>query len=606
MSTLPASLAHWAELLERLSPDLQASLSGMLVLLERLIGPMPAPARPGSGDPRGYGGVARAGPPERLLLSEWLFAEELPDEFLRRAAQNEQQHLLLERETPAEARACRVFLDTGPLQAGSPRVAQLAVLLCLQKRAIQAKASFGWSLKQDSFEADFDAAGWERLGQNKQNALPGSGDLPKTWEGCTIQERWLVGSKALLRLRHSGPVIVLEDTLEESQAVSVSLALPGSAPKTLILPLPPSKNCLALLQPPPAPIKTAAPVKAQTPRPSRPSERPRIPGVGLLWGRFTNWLAVAAPNEIRTYKLQLLSKPRIEKTGVSWLVEGDRLVAYGFVHSRMIRITVDSGGVAWLYGLAGPDKRPSYIRRWRLDGVQVEPGASPTSLVELHGQFWFVDGRSRLCMLGWEHKGHRAGQISSVGVGDGKWSCTQTEGGIWVGRRGGNLLNAVRNSSRILLIGNAPSVGNWATGIQLMEASHFLAYEGPWNDSLSLAWESNGQWQLIAGSGFISSSSHGQLLNPPHPPLLCCYDGTTPMLFSASGNQLHLTRPGGTTLWRQLSSPHRALVAGRPQWRSIPGTESRIDIPIVYLTNTGEVRLEWVTEQSPLILEEGQ
>ena len=45
------------------------------------------------GELRGYDGLTRRGSPERLLISEWLLATEAPDEFVRRAAFNEQAFL---------------------------------------------------------------------------------------------------------------------------------------------------------------------------------------------------------------------------------------------------------------------------------------------------------------------------------------------------------------------------------------------------------------------------------------------------------------------------------------------------------------------------------
>ena len=69
-------------------------LGPWLQRLSLAMGPLRAERHLGSGNPDGVGGLSRRGTYERLLVSEWLFADELPDEFARRAAM--QEHLFLE------------------------------------------------------------------------------------------------------------------------------------------------------------------------------------------------------------------------------------------------------------------------------------------------------------------------------------------------------------------------------------------------------------------------------------------------------------------------------------------------------------------------------
>ena len=54
----------------------------------------------GDGEPDGYDGIASRGIYERLVTSEWLLADEEPDEFDRRAAMGEHTFTRLAR--PAE------------------------------------------------------------------------------------------------------------------------------------------------------------------------------------------------------------------------------------------------------------------------------------------------------------------------------------------------------------------------------------------------------------------------------------------------------------------------------------------------------------------------
>ena len=97
------------------------ALGAMVQRLSALIGRMNATYFHGV-DPDGFDGVEQRGEYHRLLTSEWLLAEEVPDEFLRRAAMNEHLFLRLARNEPQGGRRTLVFLDAGPMQLGSPRL----------------------------------------------------------------------------------------------------------------------------------------------------------------------------------------------------------------------------------------------------------------------------------------------------------------------------------------------------------------------------------------------------------------------------------------------------------------------------------------------------
>ncbi|GAA1178602.1 hypothetical protein GCM10009664_51370 [Kitasatospora gansuensis] len=133
-SRLPAALAPWAGTLSVISPELAVALGPLLRRLDALIGDR-EPVADVHGDPDGLGGLARSGRPDQLLPSEWLLADEYPEEFLRRLVDGELLHLAPEFSTPTVRGRLVALVDAGPAQAGAGRLVQLAALLVLHRRA---------------------------------------------------------------------------------------------------------------------------------------------------------------------------------------------------------------------------------------------------------------------------------------------------------------------------------------------------------------------------------------------------------------------------------------------------------------------------------------
>ena len=146
---LPPSLSPWAALLQIFPHDLALAIAPLVQRLDAALGPQHNAHR-SSGEPDGFDGLARRGSPEGLLLSEWLLAEEMPDEFLRRAASGEQAFLQTARREPAVPRVCVALFDAGPNQIGAPRLAQIAALVVLARRAMDASTPFFWGVLQHS------------------------------------------------------------------------------------------------------------------------------------------------------------------------------------------------------------------------------------------------------------------------------------------------------------------------------------------------------------------------------------------------------------------------------------------------------------------------
>ncbi|MET1077282.1 MAG: hypothetical protein ABWY06_04595 [Pseudomonas sp.] len=145
---LPDSLQPWSEWLEWFAPERASALGDLLGRLNTLLGPMRERQSGGQPEPEGLGDLQRRGPYERLLSSEWLLADELPDEFLRRAAGGEHLFLAPQQRARQANRLIVALFDAGPRQLGAPRLVHLAMLILLARRARQAGGELLWGVLQ--------------------------------------------------------------------------------------------------------------------------------------------------------------------------------------------------------------------------------------------------------------------------------------------------------------------------------------------------------------------------------------------------------------------------------------------------------------------------
>jgi hypothetical protein len=152
VTALPRQLAHWKSHLALFPDDIALVLGPMVARLSALIGGAPFDQTP-EGLPDGFHGIAARGTYDRLLAAEWLLLDELPDEFLRRAVSGE--HLFLDRAYQAESAAKQTvaLFDAGADQLGAPRLAQLAILIAMAKRADDSGATLKWGIFQDETAA---------------------------------------------------------------------------------------------------------------------------------------------------------------------------------------------------------------------------------------------------------------------------------------------------------------------------------------------------------------------------------------------------------------------------------------------------------------------
>lgn len=95
-------------------------MGGLLSRVHPLLGPIREQDTAGQPEFEGLGDLRRRGNYEHLLATEWLLADELPDEFLRRAASGEHLFLAPARQAHRANRLTIALFDAGPRQLGAP------------------------------------------------------------------------------------------------------------------------------------------------------------------------------------------------------------------------------------------------------------------------------------------------------------------------------------------------------------------------------------------------------------------------------------------------------------------------------------------------------
>jgi hypothetical protein len=263
VTRLPPALATWGPELAAWPEDLVLTLEPWLLRLSAALGPARSlPAR-GDGPPDGFAGLTRRGPYERLLTSEWLMAEQHPEEFLRRATQGEHLFYALARQAPAGTTRTRVLFDGGPEQHGAPRIVQVALLLALARRARSAGVEFRWGVLQDPatvLREEVSEVSVLALLQGRSPLPARAPDLARWQPALALGARprpddlWLVGGRGMRALpAPEARRVILQEPLQEVTPgpVDVSVESPGQAQgRTLRLQLPEPQVALRLLRNP--------------------------------------------------------------------------------------------------------------------------------------------------------------------------------------------------------------------------------------------------------------------------------------------------------------------------------------------------------------------
>jgi hypothetical protein len=256
---LPVGLALWGAQLAILPSDLALTLAPWIGRLALAVGPLASVHGPHSGEPDGYGGLSRRGSYERLVTAEWGLADLFPDEFLRRAAAGEHLFLDLARREPRGDLRSIAIVSAGPSQLGAPRLAHIALLIVLARRAAAAGASFSWGVLEDRehrLNAGLDAAGIQRL-LAARTALPAGADAFNGWMAAIGgDDVWVVGAEDDTP---GASRIVVRDVLEPGvRALDVEIARRGPSARVR-LELPAPALCARLLRDPFASRRAPAP-----------------------------------------------------------------------------------------------------------------------------------------------------------------------------------------------------------------------------------------------------------------------------------------------------------------------------------------------------------
>lgn len=205
---LPPALAPWAPFLTDFPLELGAALGAMSQRVAALLGPSGEDFDQPEGEVDGYDGLSRRGLPERMLLSDWLLAGEVPDEWMRRAAEGELNYLQLARRAPRQSQVVAALFDAGPDLLGAPRLGQLAALLVLARRAREKGAELRWGIAQkptSQLWRDVSPSGAMAL-LEARGSLPATQNDLEMWRQAlgARDELWLIGGPEFVEFALAG------------------------------------------------------------------------------------------------------------------------------------------------------------------------------------------------------------------------------------------------------------------------------------------------------------------------------------------------------------------------------------------------------------------
>ncbi|WP_249732438.1 hypothetical protein [Pseudomonas syringae] len=234
-------------------PEQLPLLADLFARLNPLLGPLRGMQQGGVPEPDGLGDLHRRGPYERLLASEWLLADELPDEFLRRAVVGEHLFLAPQYRTHQANRMIVVLFDAGPLQLGGPRLVHLTLLILLARRASEAGAELRWGSLQNAPQLhEFkDAAHLKQLldARTYQTVTDEHWHTWRAWlseQNYDSGERWLVGQQLpATNARSCTHRVQIQRSLDGS---SLMVALQDAGTRQVALPNPDERLALQLIK----------------------------------------------------------------------------------------------------------------------------------------------------------------------------------------------------------------------------------------------------------------------------------------------------------------------------------------------------------------------
>jgi hypothetical protein len=410
---LPPALAPWGPLLRIFPPDLALSLGPPLQRLASAVGPLRSRERAGDGEVDGFDGLSRRGSYERLLVSEWLLAEEAPEEFLRRAAGGEHTFLRLARPEPMGSRRSVALFDAGPGQLGSPRIAQIAALIVLARRAEAAGAPFGWGVLQRPdvpLQAGWEPAGVLRLLRSRTPWEPTDSHLDAWRERLSgwkdLDDAWIVSSPGVTArpLLQGISRLEIRDVLEPGvRRLAVVLYRGARREGELALDLPAEPDCVRLLR---DPFGTEVAAPAGLPAALRPSSNLLFSPNGrhlLARTRGGGLLVLPVPNSPRAAR----KPPELHFPNVPGAV----LVAAGGESRRISALMHGTAGL--VLGTSSPGD-PDLLGQLYVTGAQgqppfqIPPATTLNPLFRLQEKVFVLDAAGNLFQLAEPPPAHHA------------------------------------------------------------------------------------------------------------------------------------------------------------------------------------------------------
>jgi len=427
VSGLPRPLSPWAALLSPLADDLQLGLGEWARRIAAALGPH-AVAHVAEGEPDGVAGLTRRGPYDRLLLTEWLLARELPDEFTRRAVMGE--HLFLERgrRSRGAGRGVVALVDAGPDQLGAPRIAQLAALVVLAARAEAAQVGFSWGALQAPAAGLHPGFAEDEVRRflAARSRIPVTADLAAAWAGvAALQEAelWLLGGETLAAALPlpASRIVVEELVTPRERTVRLGLQPRGRGRREVTLPLPAPPACTRLLR---DPFRFAALPPAES---AQAEGVPRLPGTidprgGILFAPFGARAAVRlADGSVLDLHVPGSGSDRAGRTrrwvggeliAIGWLGRGKRFAVRGVRNGGAVlespwgtfKLNLTQGAPNPV--ASGPGEALLPCHQWPRSGAP--------------GRCWFLDGRRTLyvAMPGQEPASVVASDVAAIASGE--------------------------------------------------------------------------------------------------------------------------------------------------------------------------------------------
>lgn len=248
---LPEALHPWRQWLQWFAPQHLPLFADLLGRLNPLLGPLRGRHQGGVPEPDGLGDLQRRGPYERLLSSEWLLADEVPDEFLRRAVGGEHMFLAPQYRAREANRLIVVLFDAGPLQLGAARLVHLALLMLLARRAEEAGAQLRWGILQGApvlHELDSSAQLKRLLDARTYEAVSDQHWLAwRDWlADQATGECWVVGQR--LPLTDAKACTHRVQITRSLDGRSLSFVLQAGQVRRVSLPMPDEQQALRLLK----------------------------------------------------------------------------------------------------------------------------------------------------------------------------------------------------------------------------------------------------------------------------------------------------------------------------------------------------------------------